>query len=115
MTNDNVEVRFSRQILREIKTLKRRFRHIDEDLKETITDLKAGKNPGDRLQDIETYLVYKMRLKNRDARRGKRGGYRLIYYVQTAAQIYLLTIYAKSDQENISTDIIQQIIDEIEN
>ncbi len=37
--------------------------------------------------------------------RGKRGGARLVYYWQTAeGEIYLLTVYAKNEKEDLSHD-----------
>ena len=45
-------------------------------------------------------------------KRGKRGGYRIIYYLQTAKeQVVLLTIYAKSRKEDIR---VQEIISLLE-
>ncbi|MDX1995892.1 MAG: hypothetical protein SF029_26155 [bacterium] len=41
-----------------------------------------------------------------------RGGYRIIYYVQTAESLILVTIYAKVDQANIGNDEIRRIIEE---
>ena len=41
---------------------------------------------------------------------GKRGGVRVIYYNQTGASlIWLLTIYAKSKQENAPANILKQL------
>ena len=41
---------------------------------------------------------------------GKRGGVRVIYYNQTGAGlIWLLTIYAKSKQENAPANILKQL------
>jgi mRNA-degrading endonuclease RelE of RelBE toxin-antitoxin system len=47
--------------------------------------------------------------------RGKRGGVRIIYYVKTRdAAIWLLTIYAKNEQENIASETLRKIKDEID-
>jgi mRNA-degrading endonuclease RelE of RelBE toxin-antitoxin system len=54
--------------------------------------------------------VYKVRLPNRDAQRGKSGGYRVIYYIRTPKRIVLLTVYSKSDRSDTSADDIQAII-----
>ena len=59
-------------------------------------------------------MVYKLRVRNSDIQKGKSGGYRLIYYVQTSTGIILLTIYAKSEQVDIAVEEIQQIIKEYE-
>jgi mRNA-degrading endonuclease RelE of RelBE toxin-antitoxin system len=48
--------------------------------------------------------------------RGKRGGYRVIYYPKIEhGEIWLLTIYAKSVQDNIPVKVLRQIRDEVEN
>ena len=47
--------------------------------------------------------------------RGKRGGVRVIYYVKRAdAVIWLLTIYAKNESEDISRETLRKIKDEID-
>jgi hypothetical protein len=48
--------------------------------------------------------------------RGKSGGLRVIYYwKKSESEIWLLTIYGKSEQENIPAHILKQIAQEIEN
>ncbi len=61
--------------------------------------------------------VRKFRIKNSDSKRGKSGSYRLLYYVEDIAKtrICLLLIYAKSDKENITSEEIREILQEIEN
>jgi mRNA-degrading endonuclease RelE of RelBE toxin-antitoxin system len=47
--------------------------------------------------------------------KGKRGGVRIIYYWQKADDgIWLLTIYAKNEEENIPTRILQKILEEFD-
>lgn len=47
--------------------------------------------------------------------RGKSGGYRVIYYCQDhLGQIWLLTIYAKNEAENIPTHVLRAIKREID-
>jgi len=41
--------------------------------------------------------------------RGKRGGIRVIYYLVTPDQIYMLFAYAKSKQENLTQDQLQRL------
>ncbi len=49
------------------------------------------------------------------ASRGKRRGIRIIYYYHPLkSQIWLLTIYAKNETENISTNILRKIREELE-
>lgn len=47
--------------------------------------------------------------------RGKRGGYRVIYYVKRAnGVIWLLTMYPKNVAENIPAHVLRQIRKEVE-
>lgn len=49
------------------------------------------------------------------AGRGKRGGIRVIYYARTRqGQIWMLTLYAKNVVENISTNVLRKIKEEID-
>ena len=49
------------------------------------------------------------------AGRGKRGGYRVIYYVRRAyGVIWMLTMYPKNIAENISTHELRQMRKEVE-
>ena len=48
--------------------------------------------------------------------RGKRGGYRVIYFVKSSSRVFwMLTIYPKNVTENISAQVLRQIRKEIEN
>ena len=47
--------------------------------------------------------------------RGKRGGIRVIYYAKTrAGVIWMLTIYAKNEEENIPAHVLRKIKEEID-
>ena len=47
---------------------------------------------------------------------GKRGGLRVIYYWQVSEdEIWLLTVYGKSERESIPTHILKKIAQEIQN
>jgi len=56
------------------------------------------------------YEIYKVHLANPFAQKGKRGGFRAIYYVELADSVILVTIYSKSDQEDVSLQKLQAII-----
>lgn len=48
--------------------------------------------------------------------RGKRGGFRVIYYWRKhAGEIWMLTIYAKAKQENIPAHVLKALKEAIEN
>jgi mRNA-degrading endonuclease RelE of RelBE toxin-antitoxin system len=111
MTNPLVEVVYSARFRRDVKRLFKRYRHIREDIQPLIEQIRDGKTPGDRIQGTR-YLVFKVRVKNSDALRGKSGGYRVIYYVRTQERITLITVYSKSDTADIPDDEIRRIIQE---
>ena len=48
--------------------------------------------------------------------KGKRGGLRIIYYWQVNAdEIWMLTVYGKSERESIPAHILKKIAEEIKN
>jgi mRNA-degrading endonuclease RelE of RelBE toxin-antitoxin system len=112
--NPQVEVRFSKQFKRDLKQLVKRYRRIKSDLNPVLEQLQSGETLGDRIQGTQ-HLVYKVRIRNTDARKGKSGGYRVIYYIQVVERIILITIYSKSEQSDISSEEIVNIIQEVEN
>ncbi|MDN5849806.1 MAG: type II toxin-antitoxin system RelE/ParE family toxin [Nitrococcus sp.] len=96
---------------RQLKRLRKKYRHIRDDLQPLIDDLQAGHTPGEQTTGAG-YTVYKVRLANTDTGRGKSGGYRVIYWLQTAEARLLLTIYSKSEQTDLSAGQIKRIIDD---
>ena len=56
---------------------------------------------------------YKIRLRNSSANRGKSGGYRIISYYFNDNKLALLTIYSKSNRENIFEHEIEELIIEL--
>ncbi len=113
MTNEHpVQVSFAPAFRKDVKRLRKRFPRIQQDIQPLIDQLKDGDTPGDQIQSTG-YTVYKVRLPNRDARRGKSGGYRVIYYIRTLKQVVLLSVYSKSDRSDTSVDDIQTIITDL--
>lgn len=86
---------------------KKKSTKIIDDLASILPDLEAGNLLGDRLEGFNLpkgAALYKVRLPNSSANVGKSNGFRLIYYVAIADEIYLLTIYSKKDDEHIPND-----------
>jgi mRNA-degrading endonuclease RelE of RelBE toxin-antitoxin system len=111
MTEDapQIQVLFGDEFKRRLKILKKRYRQIRGDLQPLIEQLQAGKTPGDQVAGTG-YTVFKVRVKNSDSRRGKSGGYRVIYQRSSSICIILLLIYSKSDQDNIAMEEIKAAI-----
>ncbi len=98
---------------RQLKQLAKKYRNIRSDIQPTLDALQLGETPGDRIPEIP-YVVYKQRISNTDAKRGKSGGYRIIYYIRTRTMILLLTIYTKSDVSDVPVATLIQWIKEYE-
>jgi mRNA-degrading endonuclease RelE of RelBE toxin-antitoxin system len=104
-----VEVRISTRFESEVRQLAKRYRRIRIDIQPIINQLEAGELPGDQIPGMD-YALFKVRVRNSDAQRGKSGGYRIIYYLKTDTQILLVTLYSKSDQADITADEVREII-----
>jgi mRNA-degrading endonuclease RelE of RelBE toxin-antitoxin system len=115
MQNDSplIQVEVTAKFKRNLRILAKKYRNIRSDIQPIIEELQSGKLPGDQIPGVG-YTIFKLRLKNSDIQKGKSGGYRLIYYVKTSTKIILITIYSKSEQEDIATEEIQQIVAQFE-
>jgi mRNA-degrading endonuclease RelE of RelBE toxin-antitoxin system len=112
MQSDNaVSVRFSDEFEGQLYRLSKRFRNIRSDVEPIIEQLQQGNILGDRIGGIgEQYIVYKVRVRNTNIQKGKSAGYRLIYQLESPISILLLTIYSKSDREDIGIKEIRDIV-----
>lgn len=96
---------------------KKKYTHINEDVKRITDELEKGNLVGDEIPNIQVEAgehTYKVRTANTDTHVGTSNGYRIIYYVvKDDLDIYLVTIYSKKDSNRIPTDkeIIQMILD----
>jgi mRNA-degrading endonuclease RelE of RelBE toxin-antitoxin system len=93
-----------------VRDLKKRYRQIQADIQPLIEQLQNGEFPGDQISGVG-YTVYKVRAKNSDIRKGKSGGYRIIYQMLSPEIVILLYIYPKSDQADVDAEDIRTIIE----
>jgi len=95
--------------------LKKKFRHLPEQIKELAEKLQKGEFEGDKLTHRELptpHDIYKIRLPNPDTGAGKSNGYRIIYMVVIETKIVIfLTIYYKKEDETVSDNYINGLID----
>ncbi|MEH2116428.1 type II toxin-antitoxin system RelE/ParE family toxin [Nostoc sp.] len=112
MQSDNtVLIRFSDEFEQEFYRLSKRFRNIRSDVQPIIEQLQQGNIVGIRIAGIgEEYIIYKVRVRNSHIQKGKSAGYRLNYQVESPTSILLLTIYSKSDREDIGVNEIREIL-----
>lgn len=106
------KVKVPSPFLRELKKLAKKYPSLLKQF-ETLTEhLRADERPGDKVPRVG-HDVYKVRLANPSAKRGKSGGFRVVYYVQLVDTILLVTIYSKTEQVDITPEEIRAIIEEI--
>ncbi len=94
------KIYFDAEFEREVKRLEKRFPQIREDIRDLLNDLQEGALGGDRISGVNI-VVYKVRLKNRSAQRGKSGGFRAIYAVVGGDTLVFFHIYSKTDKTDI--------------
>lgn len=105
------DVQFTPEFKRNLRTLAKKYRHIRDDVAPVIEALQAGEILGDQIPGVG-YTLFKVRVPNSDSAKGKRGGYRVIYYLRTTVNIVLVTIYSKTEQADVSAAQIRRIVDE---
>jgi len=105
------EVQFSNPFKRSVRRLRRKYRRIQADLEPAIEALLLHPDLGTVIPG--TPAVRKLRVPSSDMRRGKRGGFRLLYRVVADRRlIVLLFVYAKPEREDLSRKEIERIVEE---
>ena len=101
----------TRKFEKEIKRLIKKFPSLKKEYVGLLAELKNNPATGTPLGDN----CYKIRLAIASKNRGKSGGARVITYVVVDNKIvFLLTIYDKSELENISDKQLRMMIQNLE-
>jgi mRNA-degrading endonuclease RelE of RelBE toxin-antitoxin system len=93
---------------KDVKKLKKKFPKIKNDLIKFINELSSNPELGINLGEN----IFKVRISNSSIPAGKSGGFRIITYYKKESILYLVTIYSKTEQDNILTDKLRQIVKE---
>jgi mRNA-degrading endonuclease RelE of RelBE toxin-antitoxin system len=95
---------------REAKRLKKKFHSLKDEINHLIDDLEENPFLGSALPNG----FYKIRLSIRSKGKGKRGGVRVITYVKVINEtVYLVSIYDKSEQSDITDTELNRLFSEI--
>lgn len=95
---------------RELKRLAKKHRSIKNDVGELGEQLEQNPTMGDEV--IEN--CYKIRMAITSKNKGKSGGARVITYVYVAEEtVFLLSIYDKSEQEDIGNHELKELIESL--
>jgi len=91
----------------DVKKLYKKYKKIKSDLKNLSNQLKENPTLGTPLGND----CYKIRLANSSIPTGKRGGFRVITLIKIIQnKIILLTIYSKTEKENITDDELEKLL-----
>jgi mRNA-degrading endonuclease RelE of RelBE toxin-antitoxin system len=93
---------------KDVKKLKKKFPKIKDDLLDLVDELSSNPEIGINLGEN----IFKVRFSNSSIPTGKSGGFRIITYYKTDDILYLVTIYSKTEQDNILTEKLKKIVQE---
>lgn len=112
-----VEIKLTDDFHRAAKKLLKKYRSLNAELQALSAELKE--NP--RMGILIAEDTYKIRLAVKSKGSGKSGGMRVITYIHAIIveseeniQVYLLTIYDKSEFDNISDSYLKSVIESIQ-
>jgi mRNA-degrading endonuclease RelE of RelBE toxin-antitoxin system len=92
---------------RELKKLVKKYPSLKQDFAKLLESLKKAPEQGISLGNN----CYKIRMAIASKGKGKSGGSRIITYVHVShSTVYLLSIYDKSDKENISDKELKELL-----
>ena len=107
------EVYLTQTFQKSIKILKKKYRSVKEDLSDTIQILEKDPTIGNPIAGWNKE-VWKVRIASSDVKKGKRGGFRLIYLWRAGEfTVYLLVVYFKGEKPEISKREIEGLLKQL--
>lgn len=101
------KVTLSADFVRNSKRLGKRYRSWADDFAELLTGLRLNPTQGAPLGRN----CYKVRLAIASKGKGKSGGARVLTYVKVVGEtVYLLTVYDKSEREDLAPDELNDLL-----
>ncbi len=96
------EIELTYPFKRDLKKLSKKYPRIKQDFSTLLDQLESGNFQGDELQGFPG-TVYKVRVGSTDQKMGKRGGFRIVYFIiLKSSVVYLAAIYAKVKQKDLT-------------
>ena len=107
------DVHLTETFQKSIKALKKKYPHVKDDLLSQIKALEEDPSAGDPIPGWNKE-VWKVTVASSDVKKGKRGGYRLIYFWKAGEmKIYLLAVYFKGEKEAITKKEIESLLEKL--
>jgi hypothetical protein len=106
----NYEITATPRFRRDIKTLIKKYVSLKNEYAQLIEDLQQNPEMGTAIGNN----CYKIRLSIASKGRGKSGGARVVTHILVIEQtVFFLTIYDKSEKENISDKELEELLDQL--
>jgi hypothetical protein len=106
-----MKIYLHRQFKREVKTLAKKYPSLKTDITELISELQINPTMGEPLGKNR----YKIRLKITSKGTGKSGGGRVITLLEFVNdELWILSLYDKSDISSVSDAFLDQLVDALE-
>lgn len=97
-----------------VRNLSKKFREIKKDLKEVSGLLEENPFIGVPIPGYEG-TVWKVRVTNTSAKRGKQSGFRIVYLInEFTGHCYLLIIYSKTEKIDVTSEEIENLLKALE-
>lgn len=96
-----------------IKKLAKKFPCVKQVYREALESLESSPGFGDEIEGHQDF--YKVRYPNKDANRGKKGGFRLIYHWENESnKVVLVMIYSKTEYQEVDWNAVSRSVEELE-
>jgi len=106
----SLKIELTSKFKRKAKALLKKYPSFKQELEELINALEADPTQGTSIK----HNCYKIRLSIKSKGKGKSGGARVITHLHvTDTTVYLLYIYDKSEQDNISDKELLELIKDL--
>ena len=106
-TSPNCEVKILADFKRDAKPLYKKYASLTDEVGALIDELRTNPTMGTPIG----HSCYKIRLAIKSKGKGKSGGARVItYYYIHGKTVYLLSMYDKAEQDNISEEKIAELL-----
>ncbi len=103
------EIEWSRESLRQLKSLAKNRHGIDEDIENFTRGFLKRRLPGDPVQGVGSLPVKEHRMQDSSSNKGKSGGFR-VYYYYDELRIFVALVFLRRDLPRNLGMRIEQIL-----
>ena len=101
-----MNILLSDNFLKEAKQLSKKYKLLKDNLKEVVNEMQDTRDFGVSLG----FNLFKKRVKNSSIPTGKSGGFRIIIFEQLENKIILISIFSKTDKDNLSDEELSSVL-----